>query len=113
MLYYAQIAALRCESAKNATISRGLSFWSAFLEVGAGASAALAGLIIVGVSISLARIVSPEYPALQGSGEPAVDHHHYRIARRAARLEPMRMKGLAWFESNAYCDCRLFALVRE
>ncbi len=38
--------------------------WTAFLATEVGASAALAGLIFVGVSINLKSIVSPQYPTL-------------------------------------------------
>lgn len=42
----------------------GVTDWTAFLATEVGASAALAGLIFVGVSINLKSIVSPQYPTL-------------------------------------------------
>ncbi len=42
----------------------GVTDWTAFLATEVGASAALAGLIFVGVSINLKSIVSPQSPAL-------------------------------------------------
>lgn len=41
-----------------------ISGWGLFLGAMAGASATLAGLIFVGVSINLESIVSPEYPTM-------------------------------------------------
>ena len=71
------------------TLSQALRDWQNFYILAGGASATLAGLMFVAISLGSTLIARKDLPALRGFGSPTVFHFVYVMATSALVLIPI------------------------